>query len=226
MNDDELRRSLHSAELHGMTRQEVVAEVEDATRPKRGWGHRVAWLISLVVVGGLTGGLIVAAMKFVNDPVVARGKVLSAVQASVSPAPGTAGTSRLAGLYIELLYPSLFNQLAQVKSDPQVLEEYTLSSKTNFKHVIAVDVRPLVTGNLDDDAGYKVRQIHAADYRESSDRAGSEKIAIMSKTDGHEQTLFWPHKGKLLTIAITSTDPHDDIAAIMGVIKNSLRWKQ
>jgi hypothetical protein len=234
MNDDEIRRRMRSAaELHGVSPREVAAEIvgdepeETDEEPKRrGKGYWVAWSTSMVVMGVMTGGLIVAAMKFVNDPVVASGKVLSEAEKSAAPAPETAKTSRLAGLNIELVYPGMFDQLAQVKSDPQVIEQYTLSSKNNFRHLLAVEVRPLVSGGLDDDASYRVRKIHAGEYVETGDRSGDEKIAIMTKADKTEQTLFWPHKGKLLTISLTSTDPKDDLPSIMGVIKGALRWKQ
>jgi hypothetical protein len=233
MNDDEIRRRMRSAaELHGVSPREVAAEIvgdapedTDEAPKRRGKGYWVAWSASMVAMGVMSGGLIVAVMKFVNDPVVATGKVLSEAEKSAAPAPATAKTSRLAGLNIEFVYPGMFDQLAQVKSDPQVIEQYTLSTKTNFKHLLAVEVRPLASGGLDDDASYKVRKIHPGEYVETADRSGSENIAILTKADKSEQTLFWPHKGKLLTISLTSSDPKDDLPGIMGVIKSALRWK-
>jgi hypothetical protein len=68
--------------------------------------------------------------------------------------------------------------------------------------------------------------MHPTDYKESADRSGTETLAIMTKTNGREQTLFWAHKGKLLTISATSSDPNDDMAAIISTIKGNLKWRQ
>ncbi|HVQ43384.1 MAG TPA: hypothetical protein VMT30_00235 [Candidatus Saccharimonadia bacterium] len=235
MNDEELRRTVrHAAQLHGVSPQEVVAEVAgdgrepgEAERPRRrGRAHMAAWLSSLVVVGALAGGVVVGVMRLVDGPVEAQAKVLGQVQTEAAPTATPADTNVLAGLIISFTYPGMFDQVSQSKSDAQVLEQYTIGSKTNYRHRVAVEVRPLPSGQLADDASWRVREIHAADYRASAEVVGGETVKFMTKTDGHEQTLFWPHGGKNLTISITSTDPHDDISAIMALIKGSLRWKQ
>jgi hypothetical protein len=227
MNDDELRRRVrHAAELHGVSTREVAAEIEhdpdldDGTReddealdqyeaadteagvPKsRGWGRRVAWLISLVVVGGMVGAAIVFMMKFLNGPVEAQ------------------------AINILMTYPGEFDQVSRVKTDQQSLEQYNLGSKSNFRHMIAVDVRPL-NGVMSDDASYRIRQIHPEDYKQSVDVIGGEPVALMTKTNGQEVTLFWAHGGKyLLTVSLTTSDTRDNLQNWMKIIKTSLRWR-
>jgi hypothetical protein len=251
MNDDELRRRVrHAAELHGVSTREVAAEIEhdpdldDGTReddealdqyeaadteagvPKsRGWGRRVAWLISLVVVGGMVGAAIVFMMKFLNGPVEAQAKVLAHEQTASIATPAPPATNELSALNILMTYPGEFDQVSRVKTDQQSLEQYNLGSKSNFRHMIAVDVRPL-NGVMSDDASYRIRQIHPEDYKQSVDVIGGEPVALMTKTNGQEVTLFWAHGGKyLLTVSLTTSDTRDNLQNWMKIIKTSLRWR-
>jgi hypothetical protein len=236
-SDDELRRQVrYAAQLHGVTPQEVVAEVageepaeglEPAAVPagvSKRRGRRISLLAAMVSVGVMVGLVIVGVMKFVNDPVEAAATAKGLVKPPVSVKP-TPTTSVLSGLYVSMNYPGIFDQLQHMKTDVQSLEQYMLSSKSNYRRTIAVDVRPLVSGGVEDDASYKLRLLHADQYRPSTDKVAGEPVAIMTKLDGREQTLFWAHQGKLLIVSITSSDTMDDVAAFMNVVKPTIRWR-
>ena len=245
MNDEEIKyRVRHAAELHGVPASEVVAEVEDEELPDelpedmdyddddedvlapRIWGRRFAWLTSLMVVGGLLGAIIVGVLKFINGPVEAQPKVLAEEQVAAVPSVTPPATNQLSGLNIFMTYPGNFDQVSQVKTDPGSLEQYNLGSKGNYHHMIAVEVRPMTSGSMTEDANYRVRQMHPNEYTQAVQVVGGEPVAVLSKADGTEATLFWAHGGKyLLTVSITSSDTKDDIKAWMDVVRSGLRWR-
>jgi len=210
----------HAAELHGASGSGPIAR----SRRRRAW-RVVGWLTGMASIGVVFGLVIVAALRYVDGPAEARPAVLGQ-QASTTPTPPSAATGNLAGLFVQLSYPGTFDSIVQLKNDPQALEQYNLGSKNNYKHQIAVNVRPLASGQLSDDASYRLRQNQPDTYRPSSELVGGEAAIIMAKADGAEQTLFWAHAGRILTVSITSSDPKDDIAAMMKTIKTSARWRQ
>ena len=200
----------------------AVNPAASSRRPRA--GHRAAWVLSLAVMGIIVGVVVVGAMKFLNGPVVAAGgPTLAQAQAKSLPKPTT---NQLAGLYFDMTYPALFDQVGQLKNDSQALEQYNISSKKDYRRVMAVSVRPLTSNLLDDDSSYKFRRISPKDYEERSDKLGGEAVAVMSKLDHTEVTLFWAHQGRLLTIAITSSNPNDVVADYMKAVETTLRWRQ
>ena len=195
-------------------------EAAPAKRP----GHRFAWLAALVVMGALVGLVIVGFMKFVNGPVTATATTtLADAQATVMPKPTT---NQLAGLYFDMVYPAIFDQVVHLKNDSQTLEQYNISSKKDYRRTMAISVRPLASNLVDDDASYKFRHIHPETYKERTDKLGGEKVTVMSKVDKSEVTLFWPHQAKLFTLSMTSSNPEDGLADYMAAVEPTLRWRQ
>ncbi len=191
-------------------------------RSRRLWG----WLVGMVLIGVVFGLCIVAILRFVDGPVQASGRTLNQAKAKASPSPARAPINTLGGSQVELSYPAIFDAVAQVKTDPQAYEQYTIGSKENYRHQITVNVRPLPSGALEDDASYRLRQNSSIEYSPEPERFGGESVIIMTKADHAEQTLFWPHHGKLLTISVTSGDPRDDVGAILRETAKSVRWLQ
>jgi hypothetical protein len=207
--------------------QKPEAEQYAVTPPakkKRSWGGRIAWLGAMIGMGAVLGLVIALGLKFVDGPVSSKMQTnLKALEATPTP---LAASSVLSGINFEFAYPGVFDQVGNVKNDASSLEQYNISSKRQYSRLIAVNVRPLASGKLDDDSSYKFRLINPKDYRSSNDSVGSESVGLMTKNDSTEQTLFWPHKGKILTISIASIDPKDNVISYMNMIKPSLRWRQ
>ncbi|MDB5178117.1 MAG: hypothetical protein JWN01_60 [Patescibacteria group bacterium] len=213
----------YDPELEAAEWTEGVPAVEaEAPRPRK--AHWAAWTSSMVAVGAVLGLVIIGGLKFVSDPVEANGKSLSHEQASVAPTPFKPPTNQLGALTFTFSYPGEFDQVAQSKNSSRALEQYMLGSKANYRHSIAVEVNPLVAGGLSGDSSYRTRQIHPADYRETQEQIGGDLVATMTKVDKQEQAMFWVHGDKVLTVAITSSDAKDDVAAFMALIKKSVRW--
>jgi hypothetical protein len=249
MSDEELHRLVeHLAHLHGVSPKEVVAEVtgeppegyefvddkpdagesemaEAQPRKKRGRSHWIAWGTAMTVMGVLVAVVIIAFMKFVSGPAEANIKPGQAGIPSPTATPDT-GLAQLNGQTIFFSYPHLFDQVTNQKVDSGSVEEYNLGSKTNYRRLIAVDIRnEPSTLSLGEEPSFKIRQMHPETYRESPVKLGGEAASLMTKLNGQEQTLFWLHGGKVLTIAITSTDTHDDVTTFMKVVTGSVRWK-
>lgn len=206
-----------------MAEVEEVMAAEPAKR-RANWGGRVAWVLAMAAIGAVVGLAIVAYLKFIDGPVSDRPDItLAGVQASTSPTPTV---SELAGIYVDLTYPGVFDQVAQVKNDANALEQYNIGSKADYRRAIAVSVRKLPTGIVNDDASYRLRKINPQDYKERVDLSLGEPVQIMTKSDKTEQTLFWAHKNMVLTVAVTSTNPKDDLGAYMELLKSKLRWRQ
>jgi hypothetical protein len=82
----------------------------------------------------------------------------------------------------------------------------------------------------DDEAGERAgvgrRTIHPELYAASTIKRGAEQIVVMTKKDHTEVTAFWVHGDRDLNIALTSTDPKDNLTEFMDTIIPSIRWKQ
>lgn len=246
MNDDELKKMVaHLAKIHNVTTEHMVAEISGEDPPevesadtrqdgeteaatetpkKRGGIHWTAVICSLVVVGVLVGIVIIGGMKFLNGPAEAKAGTTS-TQEGVTPTP-VPKSNELTGLYIDLTYPGEFDQVQSVKSNQAALEQFNITSLANYRRQISISVFPLPSGHLKDDSSYEYRVENPSLYTQTASSVDGEPVALMTKSDNTEQTLFWSHDGKELIIAITSTDPTDNVKSFMASIMPTLRWKQ
>ncbi len=211
----------HASQIHAAP----PAEAELVTsQPRRSKWRRIRWFGGLVVVGTVFGLVIVGLLRLADGPVTAK-----AIPPKPSANPGVgsvAGVNTFSGAHVNFSYPDKFDSVSQLSDTASSLEQYILSSKTNVSHHIAVNVRVLPSGLLDDDPSYKFRTLGTSGYQALPDKLMGEPVVTMVKQDKTERTLFWAHRGKLLTIAVVSTDPHDDMAGILDGITKTLRWKQ
>ena len=215
----------HASVLHGgevAVEPVEAAEVPVVAQPKQ-HGRRAAWILSMVIMGGLVGIVVVGLMKFMNGPVQA-----SAIAPTPSPAHIVSNqptTNQLSGLDFEMTYPGKFDQVKQLKNDAQAVEQYYVSSKADYRRTIAVAVRLLPSDLIDDDSNYKFRKIHPEVYTERRDTLGGEAVYVMSKNDNTEISLFWAHKGRILSVSMTSSNPEDILADFMKTVEPTLRWR-
>lgn len=178
--------------------------------------------VILILVGVIFGAAIIFLMRFVDGPVTGTVSENSLAAAKSSTAPKPERPHQLAGLYVSLDYPAYFDQLAQIKTDATALEQYNLSPKNDYRQTITVRVSSLPGGDPYEDASYRIRHNDTATYRATPNPA--DKSVLMTKVDGSEQTLFVPYGGKLLTVSVTCSSTKTTAAAIMDVIKPSVRW--
>lgn len=229
-----------AGQLHGESKAqpEVTPEIEQPTppelpaqvneplrrRPKVVTGARVAWVLAMSSIGAAIGGVIILGIKFIDSPVEgSTTKTVLSAQASASPTPGI---NQLTGMYIELMYPGVFDQVGPVKNDAQALEQFNMGSKQDSARMIAVSVRNLPENSLNEESGYRYRTLRPAEYVPKTDKIRGETVTIMMKRDKTEATLFWPRGNKVAIVSITSTSPKDDVSAFMAVIQKDIRWRQ
>ncbi len=182
-----------------------------------------AWMFTLAFIGTGFGLAIVVLLWFVNGA-VGTTNTLAAAQKSVTPKP--VSPNLLSGIDIEMSYPGIFDQVSHVNNDSNALEQYNLGSNSDYRRAIGISVHPLPSNNLTEDSSYRFRMNSTDTYRETRSSIGKESVSLMTKIDRTEQSLFWLHKGKLLIVAVTSTNPKDDVTAIMATIQPTIRWRQ
>ncbi len=199
---------------------------EITPRRSRNIGGRVAWTMGMAAIGVVVGVIICAGIKFIDGPVDGTPKVsLAQIQADAAT-NATPKPSELAGLYVLLMYPSVFDKVGQIKNDAHSIEQYNIGSSKDYSRMIAVSVRALDSGKLNDDSGYRFRTLNPTDYVPRTEKIGTEPAVIMAKSDKLEQTLFWAHNKYVVSVSITSNNPRDDLVAYMKQITSTLRWRQ
>lgn len=218
--------------LHGETGL-TVAEVEEVLglksepipRPKtERQGSRTAFILSMVIMGLLVGGVAVVMLKFLNGPVSA-GATVSTPTPQARMAAAKTGSSVLSGEFFEMTYPGVFDQVGRPQKDAVALEQYMLSSKGDPRRTIAIGVRPLSSNNLNDDSNYRIRLIHPQDYKVRQEKLAGENVTVMLRNDNTEVTFFWAHLGKVLTISATTSNPTDSVEDYIKAIEPTLRWR-
>lgn len=219
--------SLHASELHGMAAEDLAEYEQELDRVDKREGRgsrRKAWWITMVIMGLVVGGVVIMILRYTSAPVTVD---LSQVEPSVKLTPTPLnGRGLLTGLYVQLEYPGEFDQVARLQNDPTALEQYNIGSKASYRRTISVNVRKLESGNLSDDASYKLRSVHPEDYTETKQAVTGAKVSLMTKKDGHEQTMFWVQGTKLLTVSASSTESGDNVQAFLAVVRESVKWRQ
>ncbi len=219
------REPQYSALFHGAPSQNQAVLPPPSLDAPAASAHWLGWAVMTVTIGTVIGFASVGYLKYVDGPVESKpDKSLSLARKSVSPTPQP--PNMFGGLTIEFQYPAVFDMVGQVKTDSQALEQYTIGSKADYSRGISVNVRPLPSGLLEDDSSYRFRQTNTAEYRLAADKIAGEPVAIFSKLDKREQTLFWAHDGREVIVSLTSGNPKDDLTGIMNGIKTSLRWRR
>jgi hypothetical protein len=182
--------------------------------------RQVGWLVMEITIGAAIGFAIVFFLKYVTGP--AQGTIIykARVEATPTPKPPNA----FSGQYAAFQYPGVFDTVAIVKTGVAEVEEYNIGSTSNYRRTLAEAVRPLPSGNPEDDASYKLRTTKQEQYTMSTIKIQGDTVYLATRYDNQEQTLFWPHKGRLLVVAIVSSDNGDDVVEMMKLVTNSVRW--
>lgn len=232
-------RRPYASQLHSASSKADDAELDRRIRelldepgltlegPRTGktkWGW-VRFAMGMAVIGAMFGGVIVAALWFVDGPVHGDVKKASLEAARAAAAPKPEGLSTYTGKYVSFQYPRRFDLVSQ--SPSAGLEGLTLSSNSDHRRGVTISVRKMPeSGLLHDDPSFRFREMNVEQYRPIHEKVNGEPVVVMSKLDRQEQTVFWPHKGLELTIAVMSTDPQDDVAAMLKEIQPTVRWNE
>jgi hypothetical protein len=233
--DEEQRLVLHAASLHDVATKEVVEAVLDEDdddaefddefdADERGRRSHAGLWVTLAVTAGLFGLGIFLVMKFVNkvdDSGPAANSGVQAMEASIKPTPP--GLPSLTGQYISFSYPQVFDSVKTLPNWPTTAERYSIGSTGDYRRSIQVMVENN-TAQPTDDSGYEFRSNTPSQYKPHDVKVGTEVAVVMVKSDNTEQTIYWPHAGKLAVISVTSSNGTDDLNSFVSTITGSLKW--
>ncbi len=199
-------------------------------RPRRRPSRRLAFV---AVVGlALTGTLIFIA-GLINSPSDGIVKTYAQAEAGASPSTTPLPDNTLKGTYIRFAYPAQFSQIVTSIDDPaHWIETYVIRRPVSLQNgpsmTLAVEVAKLPVGGLGEDSSYRMRQLKNTVYTASQTTVNGEAATMMTKADGSEKTLFWPHGTLELTVAMSTQQGGalKDITGVMDVVLKNLRWNQ
>ena len=159
---------------------------------------------------------------FIDNPVAAGAAMVDPNKAN---AVAVMKPRTFQGIYVELKYPGEFDLTSRLNNDKQALEQYNIGQSTKKQFTMAISVHPLESGLLNDDSNWRIRILDKAAYASNNELLQNETVSIMTKLDKTEKSLFWVHKGKLLIISLSTNDPNEDLPAMLGMIKQTIRWR-
>lgn len=111
--------------------------------------------------------------------------------------------------------------------NPGDIEDYAFLSTSMTSQFLAVVVTPLPSGGLSDNSDYITRMQNPKKYQRKLVMVRNEQVTIFTANDGQQlqQTAFWPHQGKLLTMALTgvATDVPTAQSEFLSMVE-SLSW--
>lgn len=157
--------------------------------------------MALIVVAGIVvaGWLL---FRSYNKP--AEGTVTNQVPKPVAPTEYEVQDGQAVSFHYEKGYQAKSVQTSKIYSEQYVFSK--VDPSTASSRSLSVSVRPLTTTTLADEAGYKLRKDNPSTYKPSIQHISGEKVDVFTKTnEGNEQTAFWVHKGKLLSMSLSST---------------------
>jgi hypothetical protein len=130
------------------------------------------------------------------------------------------------GTYISFVYPDSFTVNARATAEPPMLEKHLLVTHGVAVKLLTMVVMPLPHGGLQEDSSYLMRTQHPDLYQMRTVTVNGEPVTIAKKAGTFEQVAFWPHGGKLLTIAISgsSSDTATDETMYTNIVK-SVTWR-
>jgi hypothetical protein len=204
-----------------MYAQEVHRPIEPKP-PRRRRPRWVGFVMVMAFVGTVLGVLVVLGLKYADGPAVGDIHTLATPTPSPSVVPGQT-MQLLDGTYYSLKYPSVFDTVAHKPDDHIFADQYNISSQRDYHRLLTVSVHHF-DYSYDEDSDYRSRLIKG--YQTFKSQSAGEEVYEMVNPGGGERTIFWPHKGWMLELSVTSTSSRDDLADMIAKIKPTIRWKQ
>jgi hypothetical protein len=202
-----------------------VSEAQDQTPAKNGSGYGRRVVTGLAVMVVTAGALVIGYFALLGTSSV-KGEVKAP-----TPTPTTTHTTvqkpqTLKANYFSLQYASTYMSQSSQNRDRQALEQFLLTANTFYDKEMAITIRNLPSGNVQDDASFKLRQVHSDEYQDTVVTTAVGPVHVMVKQAGGEQVAFVPKGGVLATIALTTTGPDDNLASEMKALLASFQWSR
>lgn len=194
------------------------------TKRKFHFRLRKKWIVLIIIVlilGALAGaGYMVA--RNLTGPAV--GTIVQSV-----PDKGDQTKPELAqfdGKIFSFIHPLSYIE-QPTKANPGDIEDHAFLSAAMTSQYLTIVIIPLPTGNLSDNPSYTMRAQNPDKYQRKLVTVGNDQITVFTANDGQQlqQTAFWPHQGKLLTMSLTgvATDVPTAQSEFLSMVE-SLTW--
>lgn len=200
--------------------QPIAAPVKAKRKPRK---KLIALLIFVVIILAL-GGAAYATRHTLTSPV--KGSVVSTL-------PDDSKQSQVQldqydGTNFSFVHPETYIEQNPKAAPPAgEIEAHTFISSGMNSEVLTLAVTNLPTGNLNDDGSYSMRAQNSAKYKMKTVVVKNEKVTVFSATDSqqYQQAAFWPHGGKLLTVALTgAASDVPGMTSEFNDMVNSITW--
>ncbi len=174
---------------------------------------------------GITAGAILAGYVARTLAGSASGTVVTKHTASTST-PKHSSYYELDGDYLSFTYPDTFIARPNQEQGGATLQRNILYSNGAGILTLTVTVTSLPSGQLDDDPSYRMRTLHPETYALTPQTVQSEHVVIAKGIGSFEEVAFWPHAGKLATIALSgSTASVTATEAVYSHLLQSVTWQ-
>lgn len=208
---------------------EKPARPQKAPKPvriRKKWPRKRKVLVTLAVLAVLAGGGIYGANRTLTGPAV--GTVVNTMPA-VTRKPQVE-LKQFDGTNFSLAMPVTFTEQAVrpgTNSGTNNIETRTFMSNEMITQVLVTTVTKL-TGKLEEDPSYMLRTQDSSKYKMKSIVLKNEKVVIFTANDTQQmqQTAFWPHGGRLLTMTLSgvATDVQVTTAQFDDML-TSVNWR-
>jgi hypothetical protein len=231
VKDEEAHMLLkHAAELHGVPARKVLDDVindrdedDESEEEERRSGKTplILTVVSVLIFGAGVWYL----TTIISEPAVAGQTNLE--QAKKDVEPKEPAPNHFSGLKFQFDYPHEYDQVARLSTDKKAAEQYAITSSENHRRTIMVNLRELPSGKLTDNvAAYELRAKRPDEYTMVQDEIQGTPAVLFIKKDRSEQTLMWPYKGMVVTIAMTFTGGSNELTNTMTRVMTTMRWRE
>jgi hypothetical protein len=177
--------------------------VAAAPTPKKRKSRKklIVLAVFLIIILGL-GGAVYAMRNTLTSPV--KGKVVATLPANAKQSQ--VELAQFDGTNFSFVHPLPYIEQVTKGGPPAgEIEAHTFISSGMNTEVLTTVITSLPSGSLNDDSNYAMRAQNSAKYKMKTTVVKNEKVTTFSMTDNEQfqQTAFWPHNGKLLTLALT-----------------------
>jgi hypothetical protein len=146
--------------------------------------------------------------------------------ASISSAPASQGLSKVTTKYIVFEYPDSFRGVAVSKPSPPQLASFDYVTNKLPLWELAIGVRSLSSGNLEDDGSYHMRNSSPSRYKLEPWSVNDKSVEVFSdQTESYSKAAFIAGSGKMVTISLSGSGDKAIMQAVQMEVLKSLQWQ-
>ena len=204
------------------------ADTSPNKMPKLRFKLKKRYIIAVTLLGVMGAGA-VWGYRFLSGE--NQGKVqppeVAAALAEVAPKAEEAPLVSLTTQYLLLKYEAVYGDVRNLGPEPNALERYLLIARQGSlgSKTIAVTIKNLVGGKVEEESAYDMRQNQPDVYKEISQSIAGKQMIFMQKVDGSEVTFFATHHNWLAIIALTTTGAGDNLMKEATTMAEKLEWR-